>query len=218
MDCLISCFPSLARYEPFSEAGKIREQSIEIVDILLNAEKSGKNLQKRLDGVVAQSTWTERLAKAVLNGLVRAIEAGEKAATAMADALRRAKDAAVDFACEHPAYTTLLALGVLVILAPWVIEALGFGELGPIEGNCAIMTHGTLLNTNICSRLVCCSMASWICRLRTEGVSFLILSAPGNDMALSCSQHTFQGDDLSFCEVTIYNHVFAIVAAEKSPN
>lgn len=53
---------------------------------------------------------------------------------AMQDALERAVEEAVEFAEAHPVYFTILALGVLVALAPWVIEAVGFGELGPIEG------------------------------------------------------------------------------------
>jgi hypothetical protein len=28
----------------------------------------------------------------------------------------------------------IIALGVLAIIAPWVLPELGFGELGPIEG------------------------------------------------------------------------------------
>jgi hypothetical protein len=38
------------------------------------------------------------------------------------------------FAKGHPVLCTSVALGILVILAPFVIKALGFGELGPIEG------------------------------------------------------------------------------------
>ena len=39
---------------------------------------------------------------------------------------------------EHPfaiaVCVTIIAIGVLVILAPFVVEMLGFGELGPLEG------------------------------------------------------------------------------------
>ncbi|KAF2689528.1 hypothetical protein K458DRAFT_427671 [Lentithecium fluviatile CBS 122367] len=31
----------------------------------------------------------------------------------------------------------VIALGVLILIEPWAIEALGFGELGPIEGTFA---------------------------------------------------------------------------------
>jgi hypothetical protein len=35
---------------------------------------------------------------------------------------------------ERPVFSAVVALGILVILALWAIEALGFGELGPIKG------------------------------------------------------------------------------------
>ena len=42
------------------------------------------------------------------------------------------------FVKDHPIMCTVIALGVLVTVAPWVIQTLGFcagfGELGPIEG------------------------------------------------------------------------------------
>jgi hypothetical protein len=57
------------------------------------------------------------------------------------------------FVVEHPVFCTVVALGVLVsgcptllhmqltivkvIVSPWVIEALGFAELGPVEGMCS---------------------------------------------------------------------------------
>ena len=38
------------------------------------------------------------------------------------------------FAKDHPVFVAVVALGILVVLAPWAIEVLGFGKLGPIEG------------------------------------------------------------------------------------
>jgi len=59
--------------------------------------------------------------------------------TVMAEAYRRALSAAEEFAREHPVLCTvivpLIVLGILTLLVPWALEALGFGELGPIEGN-----------------------------------------------------------------------------------
>ena len=48
------------------------------------------------------------------------------------------------FVKDHPVFCTLVAVGVLLFLAPYVLEALGFGTLeaigfgveGPIEGKC----------------------------------------------------------------------------------
>jgi len=34
---------------------------------------------------------------------------------------------------------TVVALGVLVVLAPYVLEILGFAELGPVEGKESIL-------------------------------------------------------------------------------
>ncbi|KIW95157.1 uncharacterized protein Z519_03741 [Cladophialophora bantiana CBS 173.52] len=69
----------------------------------------------------------------------------------MAGAIKKAYDKAYDIASEftrdHPvlaaAILTLVAIGILVYLAPWVIEALGFGELGPIEGSFAAFWQST---------------------------------------------------------------------------
>ena len=35
---------------------------------------------------------------------------------------------------NHPVYCSLVALGILVLLAPWALEALGFAEAGPVAG------------------------------------------------------------------------------------
>lgn len=56
---------------------------------------------------------------------------------AASDALTKVQGAAIGFAKEHPAYATLIALGILAVLMPWALEILGFGELGPIEGSFA---------------------------------------------------------------------------------
>lgn len=61
---------------------------------------------------------------------------------AMKEAYDKACDAAKvieGFAAEHPIATavfcTVIALGVSVVLIPYLIEALGFSALGPVEGN-----------------------------------------------------------------------------------
>ena len=38
------------------------------------------------------------------------------------------------FAKDHLIFLSFITLGVLVVLASWEIEVLGFGELDPIEG------------------------------------------------------------------------------------
>ncbi|GME54599.1 hypothetical protein C8Q74DRAFT_726388 [Neofusicoccum parvum] len=111
----------------------------DFVDTLLTAERKDKDLEEKLDSVVGTSgwNWKEGFAKAVLNKLEQAIKIGAQMSGTMKEALEKATGAASEFARDHPVYFTLIALGVLVILTPWVIEALGFGELGPIEGSFA---------------------------------------------------------------------------------
>ncbi|EXJ55687.1 hypothetical protein A1O7_08616 [Cladophialophora yegresii CBS 114405] len=47
------------------------------------------------------------------------------------DAFVKAVDAAAGFARDHPVWTTLIAVGILAVLLPWAVEALGFGVEGP---------------------------------------------------------------------------------------
>lgn len=74
-----------------------------------------------------------------------------KADMAVGNALNRAYEEAVkeaekmeEFAGEHPVLTgvflTVVALGVLYLWWPLTTEALGFGELGPIEGVIVVTT------------------------------------------------------------------------------
>jgi hypothetical protein len=60
---------------------------------------------------------------------------------ALKEAFDKATEAAVIFAREYPVYVTAIALGILVILFPWMIEALGFGFEGPIEGTLGISSN-----------------------------------------------------------------------------
>ena len=116
----------------------------EFLSILATAEKTGPSLKRRLESTVATASWTESLARAVLNGVVDLVQQGrEKMGPAMAEALRRAEDEAgraFDWGKDHPkevlaGLVVIVAVGVLVVMmAPWVVEALGFAELGPVEG------------------------------------------------------------------------------------
>lgn len=133
-----SWIPSSASNRPSHE---IERQATEIVDVLCTAEKPGQELRLRLDEVVRTNSWTEALAKAVLQGIEQTIKAYQAASlnTVLREAIETAQCAAeelFDFAKEHPVFVTIVAIGVLALLAPWAVEALGFGELGPVEGLC----------------------------------------------------------------------------------
>jgi hypothetical protein len=109
----------------------------EIIDLLYNTEKSGQELQTQLKNIVTTNGWTENLAKAILSSLELAIKTGHTMSLPMGEAYNKAVETANsvgNFAKDHPVFCTLIALGILVLLMPWVIEALGFAAEGPVAG------------------------------------------------------------------------------------
>ncbi|KAL1652704.1 hypothetical protein SLS61_004686 [Didymella pomorum] len=114
------------------------EVAQDVVDAILRAEKAGVGLKAELDAIVGPYGWKERLAKMVLEKLGAALQgAHDKLGPAIRDAYNKAWQTANEiegFVIQHPVMCTVIALGVLVIIAPLVIEALGFAELGPVEG------------------------------------------------------------------------------------
>jgi hypothetical protein len=110
----------------------------DILSTLYAADTNDEALVQRLQEVVHETGWYESLVAAVLNGLEYALKVGvPMVGQAMKDAYEKAVEVAGDvwgFAKDHPVFCAVVALGILVILAPWAIEVLGFGELGPIEG------------------------------------------------------------------------------------
>lgn len=116
------------------------ELATSILSALLTAEKPGHDLDRRLQDLVRPcGGWYEGLAKRVLDGVIAAVQSG---ATGMGGAMKEAFDtatvAASEFVHEHPVFTAavavVVAIGILVLLVPWAVEALGFAELGPVEG------------------------------------------------------------------------------------
>lgn len=94
-------------------------------------------LRLALDGIIRTNSWRQNFARAVFEALQKAIEA----ARPMGDALREVYEKAVrvvdgveEYAKNHPILCALIALGILVLLSPWVVEALGFAEGGILEG------------------------------------------------------------------------------------
>ncbi|KAL3420451.1 hypothetical protein PVAG01_08950 [Phlyctema vagabunda] len=108
-----------------------------IADALFTTSKDGKDLEKELDEIVGIYGWTEKIALHLWNSLAKALSQGASMGPTMTKAFDDAVAAAADFARDHPAYCAILALGVLVALAPWIIEALGFAEVGIVEDSLA---------------------------------------------------------------------------------
>lgn len=120
---------------------------LSIVSAMSDADKNGPSLRATIQSLVhTAGGWSEYLAKKVVAALEAVLKAGERLNAAMQEAYNKAYNKAYEalrmtegFAADHPAvFWTVLALGVLVVLAPYAVEWLGFcagfGELGPIEG------------------------------------------------------------------------------------
>ena len=114
------------------------EVANDVVNTILAAEKAGARLKAELDSIVGCYGWKEYLAEKVLEKLGAALQgAHDKLGPAIRDAYNKAWIAANEiegFVIQHPVMCTIIALGVLAVIAPWVIEVLGFAELGPVEG------------------------------------------------------------------------------------
>ncbi len=118
------------------------EAASSIVSHMLAAEKAGPSFDLTIQKLVHQAGgWSEYLARKILNALEAVLKAGKQMSPVMQEAYDKACEAAKDiegFAADHPIATavfcTVIALGILVILAPFALEWLGFAELGPIEG------------------------------------------------------------------------------------
>lgn len=124
-----------------------QEVANEVLTALYSAEKPGRNLELTLQGIVSECGWTESLAAAILNALETALKNGAAMGPAMKDtyekvveAIEKALGLVRDFEQAHPIlFWSLVAVGVLVVLSPWAPEALGFAELGPVQGTLCIL-------------------------------------------------------------------------------
>ena len=118
------------------------EAASSIVSAMLDASHRGPSLDATIQSLVHQAGgWSEYLATKILAALEQVLRAGKAMNPAMQKAYDKACEAAKEFEqfeADHPIVTavfcTIIALGVLTVLAPYVVELVGFGELGPIEG------------------------------------------------------------------------------------
>ena len=146
-------YPTLSEKLPFSPPTSpsyptitVEDAATSIVSIIQNADEAGRSLHNDIQSIVHQAGgWSEYLAKHVLWGLEAVLRAGKEMNAVLKEAYDKACEAAKaieGFAAEHPVATavfcTIVALGVLVIVAPYVIETLGFwvgfAEEGPVAG------------------------------------------------------------------------------------
>lgn len=136
LDCVSGTLATEPPTAPATDSRSPDSLASDIVNIILTAD-TPYNIHKQINERINTESWSETIAIALLHGLESAIKTGTHMAKASADALTQAKDAAIEFAENHPVYATLIALGILAILVPSALEILGFSELGPIEGSFA---------------------------------------------------------------------------------
>lgn len=162
------------KHSPLSTTTRARtpdEIATDIVIILHTAEKNGDQLKRDLDGTISTTAggWTEGICKAVLSKLVDLISSEDRAklGPAMEEALKKAEEVAdsiFDFARDHPEavaiFVTILAIGVLWFMAPWVLEVLGFAAEGPVEGESHCWTHRQHMITSLINQSTD-SFAAW---------------------------------------------------------
>ncbi|KFY20892.1 hypothetical protein V491_03339 [Pseudogymnoascus sp. VKM F-3775] len=123
-----------------------REENIiagDVLRTLFSAHQGGKLLEKSMQDIIGDRGWTENIAKAILGGVENGLRQGIKMGGAMAEAFEKAFSEASGFAHDHPFFCALIAVGILAILMPWLLEALGFAELGPLEGTFAAWWQST---------------------------------------------------------------------------
>ncbi|MCJ1248316.1 hypothetical protein MMC30_005533 [Trapelia coarctata] len=114
----------------------IEEAANKIICALNTATKPGVSLDATIQSIVHQAGgWSQYLAERVLSALEAVLRAGTEMNAALKEAYLKAFEEAKKiegFVEAHPVATTvfctIIALGVLWILAPYVLGALGFGE------------------------------------------------------------------------------------------
>lgn len=114
--------------------------AMQFLDVLQTTNSSGEELEKQLRSVISTTSLSEKLAAEIVRGIEDILKRGIKVADTMNKAVNTATDTALQLAEDHPYYAsliaagTLIAIGVLVLVAPWIIEVLGFSSRGPRAG------------------------------------------------------------------------------------
>ena len=134
------------------------EAAKSIVSAMSDADNIGPSLRATIQSHVhAAGGWSDYLAKKVLAALEAVLKAGKPlkgAMQMMKDKTEEAIKATEGFATDHPVWTEIIvvviALGILVLVAPYAVEWLGFwagfGTEGPIEGKSCFLLSAVRCN------------------------------------------------------------------------
>lgn len=132
------------------------EAAKSIASAMSDADKFSPSLRATIDSHVhAAGGWSDYLAKKTLAALEAVLKAGEPLKGAMQEMKDKAEEAikaTEGFATDHPVWTevivVVIALGILVLVAPYAVEWLGFwagfGTEGPIEGELCFSAAGCI--------------------------------------------------------------------------
>ena len=107
------------------------------VNTLFAAEKNGPELHQALNDINQTASLKQYFARVVFETLQKALETARPMGLALGETYKKVCheiDGIEGFVKDHPIMCAVIAIGILVVLAPWVIEALGFAEGGILEG------------------------------------------------------------------------------------
>ena len=181
------------------------ELAAQILTLLLTAPTPapGTDLTPLITTTTNLSTasWTSRLAERLLHALEATLK-GDHATwgEAVTDAYLHAEELAREeltalweYAQEHPVEVaaevvlTVLALGVLVRLVPAFVRILGFGRLGPVEGEFVgseRVLFGFECLADRYNRVICGVVAAGVWRVCAEGIALVVFAADGDDVGV----------------------------------
>ena len=96
-------------------------------DIESDFDKRRRDLEQRPDDIVRPRSWRDRLAEFTVNRLIDALFIAFALSEITKAAYKKARNATTEFVKNHIAYVTVVALGILVLVAWGVVGPLGFG-------------------------------------------------------------------------------------------
>ena len=197
---VIEPLPSTTSNPPITPADD--ELAAQILTLLLTAPTPtpGTDLTPLITTGTDLSTtsWTSHLAERLLHALEATLKGdhatwGEVVTDAYLQAAELAREEMSElwgYAQEHPVEVaaevilTVLALGVLARLVPAFVRVLGFGRLGPVEGEfvgaeCVLAEFEGLADRY--NRVVCGVVAAGVWRVCAEGIALVFFAADGDD-------------------------------------
>ena len=141
--------------------GTVFRTQDEAVSALITAfqahEKIGRDLHTAVNEIeISCGGWTAYIAQKVIEYIQVIVKDGGFLRGVLNESYKKAQ-AAVDeehnFVRDHPvwaaAIVAVIALGICCLLAPWMLEAVGFAELGPVEGELTPIDPGILCTNTV---------------------------------------------------------------------